>query len=238
MNRVAEAYVNAGKLDRAVPLFEESLALIKARFGAVHAEVASQALYMAGIYATTGRLQQALPLLEDASRAVRANPGLRYLRGQILDTYIKVGQNDQAAALAKEMLMEGRAKLPAGSLQLAGMMVQVGFALLKIKAPAEAEPVLREALAIRGAREPDAWTTFNTKSMVGAALLGQKKYAESEPLLKVAYAGMKQRAAKIPPEAKFRLTEAIDRLIELAEMTGKAEDAKNWKDEKAKMEKK
>ena len=101
--------------------------------------------------------------------------------------------------------MEGRAKLPAGSPQLAGMMVQVGFALLKIRAPAEAEPILREALAIREAKEPDAWTTFSTKSMVGAALLGQKKYAESEPLLKVAYAGMKQRAAKIPPDAKIRL---------------------------------
>lgn len=131
--------------------------------------------------------------------------------------------------------MEGRAKLPAGSPQLAGMMVQVGLALLKIRAPAEAEPILREALAIREAKEPDAWTTFNTKSMIGAALLGRKKYAESEPLLKVAYAGMKQRAAKIPPDAKIRLTEALDRLIELAEVTGNAADAKMWKDERVKL---
>jgi hypothetical protein len=29
--------------------------------------------------------------------------------------------------------------------------------------------------------------------------------------------------------------EALDRLIELAEVTGKIEDAKMWKDEKAKM---
>ena len=140
MNRVAEAYVNAGKLDRAVPLFEESLALSKAKLGPFHAEAAWPALNLAGIYATTGRLQQALPLLEDVNRAVRRTP-LRYLRGQILDAYIKVGKNDQAAALAKEMLMEGRAKLPAGSPQLAGMMVQVAFSLLKIKAPAEAEPI-------------------------------------------------------------------------------------------------
>jgi hypothetical protein len=42
------------------------------------------------------------------------------------------------------------------------------------------------------------------------------------------------RAEKIPPESKFRLTEALDLLIDLAEATGKAEDAKIWKDEKAK----
>ena len=45
---------------------------------------------------------------------------------------------------------------------------------------------------------------------------------------------MKQRADEISPEAKVRLAEALDRLIELAEATGKVEDARKWKDEKAK----
>ena len=47
--------------------------------------------------------------------------------------------------------------------------------------------------------------------------------------------GMKQRAEKIPPIGKVRLAEVLDRLIELAEATGKPEDAKMWKDEKAKL---
>ena len=46
-----------------------------------------------------------------------------------------------------------------------------------------AEEMLRECLAIREKKEPEAWTTFDTKSMLGGALLGQKKYAEAEPLL-------------------------------------------------------
>ena len=71
--------------------------------------------------------------------------------------------------------------------------------------------------------------------MLGGALLGQKKYAEAEPLLKSGYEGMKQRAEKITPEGQVRLPEALDRLIELAEATGKAEDAKKWKDEKARL---
>ena len=53
--------------------------------------------------------------------------------------------------------------------------------------------MLREVLAIREKVRPDAWTTFNTKSMLGEALLGQKRYAEAEPLLLAGYRGMKER---------------------------------------------
>jgi hypothetical protein len=46
---------------------------------------------------------------------------------------------------------------------------------------------------------------------------------------------MKQRTAKNPATSKVRLMEALDRLIELAEASGKVEDAKMWKGEKAKI---
>jgi hypothetical protein len=49
------------------------------------------------------------------------------------------------------------------------------------------------------------------------------------------FEGMKQRADKIPPAARRRLAEALDRLIELAEATGKPDDVKKWKDEKARL---
>jgi hypothetical protein len=44
----------------------------------------------------------------------------------------------------------------------------------------------------REKKEPDAWTTFNTKSLLGGALLGRKKCADAEPLLMAGYAGMMQ----------------------------------------------
>jgi eukaryotic-like serine/threonine-protein kinase len=114
-------------------------------------------------------------------------------------------------------------------------MAQAAQTLLRLKAWTDAEPILREALAIREAKEPDAWTTFNTKSMLGGALLGQKRYTDAEPLLRAGYEGMKARADKIPPQGKVRLVEALDRLIELAEATNRPDDAKRWKDEKAKL---
>ena len=93
--------------------------------------------------------------------------------------------------------------MPKDSPQLAGALAQYSLALLQLKAYADAEPLLRECLTIREKQEPDAWTTFNTKSMLGGALLGQKKYADAEPLLLEGYEGMKERADE-DPEGRAR----------------------------------
>ena len=88
--------------------------------------------------------------------------------------------------------------------QLAGLLAQTGSTLLDVKAWADAEPILRESLAIGVKKQPDDWTTFHARSLLGGALLGQKKYADAEPLLLQGYEGMKQNVAKIPPLARVR----------------------------------
>ena len=80
-------------------------------------------------------------------------------------------------------MAEARKALPKDSPQLAGLLAQIGLSLLQQKKWTEAEPLLRECLAIREKTQPDVWSTFNTKSLLGGALLGQKKYADAEPLL-------------------------------------------------------
>ncbi len=67
-------------------------------------------------------------------------------------------------------------------------------------------------------------------------MLGQGKMAEAEPLLRSGYEGMAKRADKIPAPGKIRLAEALDRLIEFGEATGKAEEVKAWKLERAKLD--
>src|SRR5437764_425248 len=80
---------------------------------------------------------------------------------------------------------------------------------------------LREALAIQQRSEPDLWGTYRTQSLLGGALLGQQKYADAEPLLLAGYAGMKQRAAKIPASGRARVTEALRRLVQFYDTLGK-----------------
>ena len=112
--------------------------------------------------------------------------------------------------MVRESLELSRVTLPNDSPELAGQLATVSMTLLSLKAWDEAEPLIREALTIREKVEPDAWTTFNTKSMLGGALLGQKKYAESEPLLLAGYEGLKQRETTIPEQGKVRLPEALN----------------------------
>jgi hypothetical protein len=78
---------------------------------------------------------------------------------------------------------------------------------------------------------PVAWTAFNTKSLLGGTPLGQEKYADAEPLFLACYEGMKQREKTIPEQGKARLTEAIERLVQLYEATDKKDDAAKWQKE-------
>jgi hypothetical protein len=82
---------------------------------------------------------------------------------------------------------------------------------------------------LREDHQPDDWTTFNAQSMLGCALLGQKNYPEAEPLLKGGYEAMQQREAKIHPQGRSRLTEALERLVPLYEAWGKKDEAAKWR---------
>jgi hypothetical protein len=93
----------------------------------------------------------------------------------------------------------------------------------------EAEPLLRECLAIRAKAAPDDWSRFNTMSLLGEALLGRGQYPEAEPLVVPGYEGMKAREAAIPPPGRPRLVEAAERVVRLYEAWGKPEQAAAWK---------
>jgi hypothetical protein len=81
----------------------------------------------------------------------------------------------------------------------------------------------------RAQKQPDARPTFKTRSLPGGSLLGQRKYAEAEPLLVAGYEGMKAREAKIPAQSRVRLTEALERLVQLYDAWGRKDEADGWR---------
>jgi serine/threonine protein kinase len=231
LNNLATAYWSAKRLDRSVPLFEDVLTRKVARFGRQHRDTQITVGNLGVNYKDSGRLEQAIPLLEESCRASSRFQELRWIPTQLLDAYLKAGRPADAAKLTDDILADVRKTARNDSPQLAAALAQHGLILLQAKAYADAEPVLREALAIRQKTQPDLWITFTAKSMLGGALLGQKKYAEAEPLLIDGYDGMKRREATIPPLAKARLTDALERLVQLYEATGKREEAALWRKE-------
>jgi tetratricopeptide (TPR) repeat protein len=233
MNNLAVGYWSAHRLDRSIPLFEETLKLQEKQLGRSHPSTLMTLANLGVTYKDAGRLSEALPQLEEAYRANWTVPRPRFVGIQLLDGYVKASRSAEAAALVKEVVSDARKTLPEGSPRLAGELARIGSGLLQAKTFAEVEPILRECLAIREKAEPDAWTTFNTRSQLGGVLLGQKKYAEAEPLLRQGYEGMKAREKAIPPQGATRLPEALDRLIELYTAINRPDEVKKWQAERA-----
>ena len=149
--------------------------------------------------------------------------------------YQAAGKFDRALPLLRELADFWKRKAGADSPQYAAALASLGLNLLQQRSGPKPRPFSAKPSPSARPKHPDDWTTFNTKSMLGGALLGQKKYTAAEPLLRAGYEGMKLRAEKIPAHAKPRLAEALDRLIALAEATNKPDDARMWKDERAKL---
>ncbi len=112
----------------------------------------------------------------------------------------------------------------------AGATALLGLDLLRQHKDDVAEPLLRACLAVRRKKEPDAWTTFNSQSLLGGSFLGQKKYGEAEPLLLAGFEGMEKRADKIPPEGKGRVAEAAERLVRLYDALDRPDKADAWRE--------
>jgi tetratricopeptide (TPR) repeat protein len=234
MKNLATAYRDVRRPDRAVPLLEEVLRLEKARLEVDHPDVVTDLSDLASAYLAVGKPEKALPLLEQAYPASRKVRALRWVGPALLEAYAGAKKAAEAAKLARELAGDARKALPKDSPQLAGMLAILGLELLEAGAFADAEPLLRESLTIRERAEPEAWTTFNTRSMLGGALLGQKKHDEAAPLLRSGYRGMVEREDEIPPKGRARLREAVDRLADFYAATGKPELAKKYRAERAK----
>jgi serine/threonine protein kinase/tetratricopeptide (TPR) repeat protein len=234
LNNLALAYWHTNQLDKSVPLLEDALKRQEAKLGRQHPDTQMTVANLGVNYKNAGRLKEAIPLLEEAQQAAKRFPTLRFVSLQLIDAYMKAGENAKLADLLREQLSEARRTLPKDSPQLAGLFAQFGLSLVQQKKWTQAEPLLRECLAIREKTQPDVWSTLNTQSLLGGALLGQKKYADAEPLLLKGYEGMKQREKTIPEQGKIRLSEAVDRLIELYTTTNKPDAVKKWQAERAK----
>jgi serine/threonine protein kinase len=233
MGNLAAGYWSLKQLDKSVPLFEQLLPLQEKKLGRNHSNTLHTVANLGVNYKDAGRLTEALPLLEEAYGASKRLPNLRWVGQQLLDGYTKADKKSEATKLVGELLADERKTLPKDSPQLAGLMARFGLSLLELRAFDDAEPLLRECLSIREKKEPEAWTTFNTLSMLGGALLGQKKYADAEPLLVKGYEGMKAHEKAIPQGAT-RLPEALDRLIDLHTATNQPEEVKKYQDLRAK----
>jgi tetratricopeptide (TPR) repeat protein len=202
-SKVADAFVNQ-------PLAEAS---IREMLGATYLDLEEAAL-------AVKQYERAVALRE--AMQGEDHPDTAACRNKLAVAYRLAGRTDEASRLYDQA--------PDSTSHAASLAIRGGI-LLSQKKPDQAELKLRQCLAIRGKLQADDWTTFETRTLLGEALLNQKKFADAEPLLLSGYAGLKQREANIPSQAKVRLTRTLEHLVQLYESWSKKDRADQWRKE-------
>jgi eukaryotic-like serine/threonine-protein kinase len=163
------------------------------------------------------------------SKLAPDHPEMLDILNSLADTYGDAGRWNNAEVLYRDTISRRRKKEKPDSILLAADLAALGRNLLKQSKWSEAEPLFREALAIRATGTPDDWARYDAMSLLSGALLGQGRFAEAEPPSVTGFEGMKSHEARIPALERFRLREAAERVVHLYEAWGKLDQATTWK---------
>jgi eukaryotic-like serine/threonine-protein kinase len=238
LHNLAHMYRVYGRTPEAIALFEQVRERQTMVLGGHHPSTLITLLELALAYRDAGQLDRALPLAEQAAAGVERLKFAHVEAWRIIDTlcdcHERLGQYDRAEVWWRKWLAVVKEKDGPESAAYARDLAGLGSNLLRQKRYAEAEPILRECLASRRDKRPEARETFHAQSLLGAALLGQQKYAETEPLLVQAYQGMIQLEkdpgqGRHDPSIKERLTDALERLVQLYDAWGMKDQADEWR---------
>jgi hypothetical protein len=239
LSALAEAYRAAGRTAEYLASLDNLRHANEAKLGPDHQDTLVALNELATAYRVAGKLDQALPLFQQAAdRAVKkvglTDPSARKYLRDLGDCYERLSQFDKAEPLQRELAAFTRDKAGATRNEYSRDLSNLGLTLLRQKKFPEAERTFRECLALREKNQPNLWVRYNTLSQLGGSLLGQLKYADTEPLLLTGYQGMKEREVQVGRYDQVRLSEAVDRLIDLYTALGKQEEAEKWRAERKK----
>jgi serine/threonine protein kinase/tetratricopeptide (TPR) repeat protein len=222
------------RTDEAIALGEHVRAIHVRNLGAYHPRTIRVLDFLALAYMDARKTEKALPLLQQAAAGLEKYQFRLDESGRIISDFCTCLDRSNRSRDADEWrgkwLAAAKARHgPDSGFYAAELEIQ-GTGLLDRERCADAEPLVRECLAIRQRSEPEDWQTFLSQSSLGVALMGQQKYAEAEPLLLSGYEGLKAREQQIPQFfVGHHLATASSRIIRLYEVWDQPEKAAKWR---------
>jgi hypothetical protein len=234
LENLASIYRAFKRTDEAIALGEQVREARVRNLGSYHPSTIRTLHHLAMAYRDDGKPEKSLPLLTQAAAGLEKQKFMHGDAGLVVshlcESLEKSNQSREADEWRRKWLAAAREKFGPESDAFAVELEEQGRSLAAQRRHADTEPILRECLAIRQKIQPEDWTVFQAQSMLGAALLGQEKYAEAEPLLVAGYEGLEARKEKIPRfYARYRLSEAAERIIRLYEASGQTDKAAQWR---------
>ncbi len=252
MNNLAVAYVSDGEAGKARPLMEQAIELAAAAQGEHHPETIQSRFSLGQLLILTGKdVEGGLKMMSTATKQNKqfvgpAHPDTLSFTVQTATANLRYGHVQESLPLYEEFIEKTQARLGKSSLDFAKHLTNISIELLKARQFGQAEKYLRQCLEIRSQQIPDSWQRFDTCSLLGAALLGQarvmvsdedkendergrKLFEEAEELVLSGYEGLKERESKLSPRDKACLTEALNYVVLMYEMTDRKDEAKEWR---------
>lgn len=237
---LAETLKKAGRFDEAITLLNDTVEKWESTVGREHYEC-QQIVYRLGqVYFAAGQLKESVGYLREAADSSKKYPRLAPAQKTYRGVLIAAKYADEFNELAKVELLQAREQHAAESAELASALSTLALDYLKVGGPQHAETIMQESLKIRRQLNPEAWNTAFAELMLGKALMDQGEFEKAEPLLTSGYETLVEKAEEIPVVARaIRMNEAIDWMIDFAELTKDEklmgvlqEEKKKWQESK------
>jgi serine/threonine-protein kinase len=217
---LAQLYMDRGDTEKADPLASEASEQLRA-FGGDRFSLAQSLIDLGNVRRLENRYTKAEPLIQEGIQLYSqaqgsSHPNVAYGLLSLATLHYYQGKYvlaEQDASEAQRIVQQ----LPKGTNYHAVADIVRGRILTKTGRAREAEPLLREGLAIQreSARRTDATLALG---ILGECLIAQKRYAEAEPLLVESYQTLKR--VHVPESPLIR--EARERLEVLYGAWGKS----------------
>ena len=228
------------QLEKAEALAFRAWELRSSTLGPDHPLTQGTACILAQIYVLQQRFDKASPLTEQVinysrrlplEKSVFLAPNFSSLGWAYLEQG-DVARADTLCDLAWQAVRRNPGFNPVASPRI---FVALGAVRLAQQNYAEATTLLREGLHLTEKHELGVGVRFEAMNLLGASLAGQKNYAEAEPLLIESCQGLQLHQASQPPflNAPRRITESLERLVQLYDAWGKPAQAAEWKEKLA-----
>ncbi|MDR3618311.1 MAG: serine/threonine-protein kinase [Paludisphaera borealis] len=237
LDNLAWMYRALGRTSEAVALGEQVRAARMANLGPYHPQTIHTLDNLALAYTAAKEPDKALPLFLQATAGLEkldfVHADADRIIANLSNALGELNRDDEADAWRRKWLAAARKHDGPDSVAFARKLARVASALFRKGRCADAEPPLREALAILQSSRPEAWSTHRTRALLGAVLTKLKRYDEAEPLLLQSHGRMRAQEAEAQPMERHQLDEASEWIDELYTAWGRDDKAAAWRKKKA-----
>jgi tetratricopeptide (TPR) repeat protein len=244
---LAEGYFRVQRFAEARPLVEQALSFALANLGEKHEMTLRAKASLGALDLQTQEYEKAIALLEDSLELYHRNPSYRWIQDQLLQAYIGDNRVESARKMLADHLTAARlhlSEIPADTLRLAEVLVQLSDAYRALHLWVDAEELLREAVGIRQQALPGSVELSHAQASLGSLVLqralevpspeqNNRPLQEAEALLVSAYEIMEKQQPKTSEDLDKRDAVLAD-LIRLYEKSNRADEANRYREQTTK----